>query len=144
MKSFASSSFFRVFDMLLSAANPGMKQSQWTIDGVDCGHERHSFSGPTHGFAIEIFTLTRPGKRGWSLMVVKEFWWSGKQMDAGRMPHWAKLTSGQRADVFAWFRAQELSLEQRLAAGTDRHWDARPTNRNAGARSCRRVFTAPQ
>jgi hypothetical protein len=123
MKSFASPSFFRVFDQLLSSANPGMKLSRWTIDGVDCEHERHSFSGPRHGFAIEIFTLARPGKGGWSLMVVKEFWWAGEEKDAGRMPHWAKLTSGQRADVFAWFRAQEISVEHRLAAETARRRD---------------------
>lgn len=124
MKSFASPSFFRVFELLLSTTNSGLKQPQWTIEGVECEYERHSFSGPNHGFAIEIVTLTRHGKRGWSLMVVKEFWWAGKQKDAGRMPHWAKLTSGQRADVFAWFRAQELSLEQRLILETGRHHSA--------------------
>jgi hypothetical protein len=117
MKSFASPSFFRLFDLILSATNPGMKQSHWTIDGVDCECERHSFNGPRYGFAIEIFTLARPGKRGWSLMVVKEFWYAGKVKDAGRMPHWAKLTGGQRADVFAWFRSQEVTAEGRLTTG---------------------------
>jgi hypothetical protein len=120
MKNLASPSFFRVFDMLLSAANPGLKQARWNIDGVECEHERHSFNGPRYGFAIEIVTLTRPGKRGWSLVVVKEFWYFGKDHDTGRMPHWAKLTSGERTDVLAWFRAQELALEQRLAAETGR------------------------
>ena len=114
MKSFASPSFFRAFELLLSATNPGMKQSHWTIDGVDCEYDRHSFNGPRYGFAVEIFSLALPGKRGWSLMVVKEFWYAGKVKDAGRMPHWAKLTGGQRADVFSWFRNQEVTLEQRL------------------------------
>jgi hypothetical protein len=118
MKSFASPSFFRAFDLLLSNTNPGAKLPYWTVDGVECEHERYSFTGPRHGFAIEIFTLTQPGKRGWSLMVVKEFWWAGKEKDAGRMPHWAKLTQGEREDVFAWFRSQELSQEHRLEAET--------------------------
>jgi hypothetical protein len=115
MKTFASASFFRVFELLLNSTNPGLKQRRWTIDGVECEYERHSFNGPRHGFAIEIFTLTREGKRGWSLMIVKEFWYAGKEYDAGRMPHWAKLTSGRREDVFAWLRNQEVSVEQRLA-----------------------------
>jgi hypothetical protein len=113
MKSFASPSFFRLFDLLLSSTNPGLKLSRWSIEGVECERDRHSFSGPKYGITIEIFTLTRPGKRGWSLMVVKEYWWAGKDMDAMRMPHWAKLNAGQRADVFAWLRRQELALEER-------------------------------
>ncbi|MFY9641663.1 MAG: hypothetical protein WCD20_13330 [Rhodomicrobium sp.] len=128
MKSFASPSFFRVFDLLLSSANPGMKLSRWTMDGVECDHVRHSFSGPMHGFVIEIFTLTHPGKRGWSLMVVKEFWYAGKDHDTGRMPHWAKLTGGDRANVLSWFRKQEASIEQRLAPESDRLRDGPSTN----------------
>jgi hypothetical protein len=116
MKTFASPSFFRVFDLLVGDTNPGFKQSRWSADGVDFERERHNFSGPRHEFTIEIFTLTKAGKRGWSLMVVKDYWWAGKESDAGRMPHWAKLKDGQRADVFAWFRDQELLLEQRLSA----------------------------
>ena len=124
MKSFASPSFFRVFDMLLSATNPGLKQRRWIIDGVECEHERYSFNGPRHGFAIEIFSLTRQGKRGWSLMVVKEFWYAGKDYDAARMPHWAKLTAGQREDVFGWFKAQEHALGQQLTAESGRMGDS--------------------
>jgi len=47
-------------------------------------------------------------------MVVKEYWWAGKEMDAMRMPHWAKLNAGQRTDVFAWLRSRELALEERF------------------------------
>ncbi len=114
MKTFASPSFFRAFDLLLSETNPGLKQSRWSGGGVEFERERHNFIGPGHEFTIEIFTLTKPGRRGWSLMVVKEYWWVGKESDAGRMPHWAKLKEGERADVLAWFRNRELLLEQRL------------------------------
>ena len=74
MKSFAHPSFFRLFDLLLSLTNPGLKRSHWTHDGVQFERERHSVTGPRHGLAIEIFTLTRSGRHGWSLMVVKEYW----------------------------------------------------------------------
>jgi hypothetical protein len=110
MKSFASPSFFRLFDMLTSTTNPGFKHARWSFDGVDCEHERHSFTGRAHGFAIETFTLTRPGRRGWSLLVVKEFWWMGEASDAARITRWARPAGGRRGDIIAWLRAQESTL----------------------------------
>lgn len=110
MKSFASPSFFRLFGMLMSASNPGFKQTRWSFDGVDCEHERHSFTGRAHGFAVETFTLTRPGRRGWSLLVVKEFWWVGEASDAARITQWARPTSGRRSDIIGWLRAQETGF----------------------------------
>ena len=82
MKSFAHPSFFRLFDLLLSLTNPGLKRSHWTHDGVDFERERHSVMGPKHGLAIEIFTLRHAGRRGWSLMVTKEYWWAGEESKA--------------------------------------------------------------
>lgn len=73
MKNFVSPSFFRLFDLLMSIHNPGLKQSHWTLDGVEYARERHSYSGPTNGFVFEAFTLTRSGRRGWMLVVVKEY-----------------------------------------------------------------------
>ena len=109
MKSLAHASFFRAFDLLLGATNPGLKLSSWSHDGVAWERERHSFSGPRHGLTIEIVTLTRPGKRGWSLMIVKEYWWVGQQSRAVKSLRWAKPVSGQRADILTWFRAQEAA-----------------------------------
>ena len=62
--------------------------------------------------------MTKPGKRGWSLIVVKEYWWAGREKDAMRMPHWAKLNSGQRSDVLEWFHFQERALEVKLSSHT--------------------------
>ena len=56
MKSFASPSFFRVFDLLLSSTNPGLKLSRWSIEGVECERDRHSFNSPKYGLTIEVFT----------------------------------------------------------------------------------------
>jgi hypothetical protein len=117
MKSMAQPSFFRVFDLLLGATNPGQKSSSWTHDGVSGQRERHSFAGPLHGHAIEIVTLCRPGKRGWSVMVVKEYWWVGKQSKAVKALRWAKPIEGQRSDIMSWFRAQEAALDRQLKAG---------------------------
>jgi len=67
VKTLASRSFFHTFDLLLAAANPSLTLSSWSQDGVACARERHSF-------AVEVVTMTRPGREGWTLMVLKEFW----------------------------------------------------------------------
>jgi hypothetical protein len=112
MKSFASPSFFRLFDLLLSATNPGLKLTCWAYDGVAFERERHSFTGPKHAVTIEIFTLTRAGRRGWSLMVTKEYWWAGAESRAFKNLRWARPLSGQRGDLLNWLRTQEAALER--------------------------------
>lgn len=117
MKSLARPSFFRVFDVLLGLGNPGMKLSSWTHDGIAWERERHAFSGSKHGLTIEIFTLTRSGKRGWSVMIVKEFWWVGDAAKAVKSARWAKPIDGQRNDILNWFRGQEASLGRHHVIG---------------------------
>lgn len=112
MKNFTSPSFFRLFDLLMSTHNPGFKRSKWTLDGVDCGRERHSFTGQQYGFSVEIFTFSRVGKRGWTLMIVKEHWWIGEDGKGTKALRWARPTSGRRNDIIAWFREQEAILER--------------------------------
>jgi hypothetical protein len=117
MKSLARPSFFRVFDLLLGTTNPGLKLSSWTYNGIAWERERHSFTGATHGQTIEIVTVTKPGKRGWSVMIVKEYWWAGKESKALKALRWAKPIAGQRSDIMTWFRAQEAALDRRMAGG---------------------------
>jgi len=112
MKSFARPSFFRVFDLLVSSTNPQLRLTRWTHDGVEFERERHSFSGPKHGLTIEIITLTRTGRRGWSLMVTKEYWWAGAESRAFKNLRWARPLGGLRSDILAWMRAQEAALER--------------------------------
>jgi hypothetical protein len=114
MKTFASPSFFRTFDLLLAKTNPGLKRSDWIHDGVGWERERHSFGGRTHGFAVEVTTMTRSGRQGWTLMVVKEFWWMGNQGKELRSSRWAQLLSGRRNDALGWMREQASALERAL------------------------------
>jgi hypothetical protein len=116
MKSFAGASFFRLFDLLLSESNPGLKSARWTFEGVEFERERHSFNGPKHGLVLEIFTLTRQGRRGWSVMVIKEYWWAGAESRALKNLRWARPTSGSRSDIMSWLRAQEAALERASGA----------------------------
>ena len=110
VKSFAHPSFFRLFDLLLSLTNPGLKRSHWTHDGVQFERERHSVTGPRHGLAIEIFTLTRSGRRGWSLMVIKEYWWAGEESKALKNLRWARPTKRPARDILSWLRAQDAKI----------------------------------
>jgi hypothetical protein len=114
MKNFASPSFFRTFDLLLGATNPGSKLTHWTYDGVEWARDRYSTTGRTHGFVIEIMTLTRAGRHGWCLMVTKEHWWAGEATEAIRSGRWARPVSGRRKDIIEWFRKQELEIDRAL------------------------------
>jgi len=112
MKNFASPSFFRLFDMMLGNSNPGLKLAQWTLDEVDWVRDRYSVTGPAHGLVIEIFTLTRKGRRGWSLMVVKEHWWAGSETEAIKSTRWARPICARRSDIIEWLRQHELDLDR--------------------------------
>jgi hypothetical protein len=111
VKTLASRSFFRTFDLLLATANPSTMPSCWSEDGVACTRERHSFGGGAYNFTVEVVTMTRPGRQGWTLMVVKEFWWTGDREKDLRSTRWAQLLSGRRNDVIAWMRKQEERLD---------------------------------
>jgi hypothetical protein len=119
VRSLARPSFFRMFDLLVSTSNPGMKRTRWTHDGVGFERERHSFTSSRHGIVIEIFTLTRGGRHGWSLMVTKEYWWAGPDAAPFKNLRWARPLSGQRSDLFTWLRVQEAALERALSVEMD-------------------------
>jgi hypothetical protein len=110
-----------MFDLLISSSNPGMKRTRWTHAGVEFERERHSFTSPRHGLVIEIFTLIRPGRRGWSLMVTKEYWWAGPEAKPFKNLRWARPLGGERKDLFDWLRAQEAELDRALSLEMDRH-----------------------
>jgi hypothetical protein len=123
MRTLGDPSFFRLFDLLTSLTNRGLKRSHWMHDGVEFERVRHSVTGPKHGLAIDILTLTRPGRRGWSLMVIKEYWWAGEESKPLKNLRWARLTGGQRSDILSWLRAQEARIgrEKLSLEGSERH-----------------------
>lgn len=120
MKNLARPSFFCFFDLLLGTTNPGLKRSRWTFEGVGLTRERHNFTGSAYGFTFEIFRMDRPGRRGWSLMVVKEYWWIGEEVKTAKTTHWARPLAGKRSDIMAWLRAQEAELERSINLRSDR------------------------
>jgi hypothetical protein len=135
MKNFTHPSLFRVVDLLVSLTNPGLRRSAWTHDGVDFCRERHTFNGPSHGLAIDIFRLAHSGRRGWSLMVVKEYWWSGEESNPLKSIRWARPIGGQRNDILAWLREQEPKLEAASRATRPERCDRELASATFGARN---------
>jgi hypothetical protein len=109
MKRLGDNSFFHFFDRMVLSHDPTLELDRWSVDSVTWTRERHSFTGQTHSFIMEVFTGIYPGHGGWSLMVVQEHWWNGTQKRSHR---WVLLTSGHRADAMAWLKKQEKSFKQ--------------------------------
>jgi hypothetical protein len=119
MKNFASPSFYRTFDLLLSTINSGAKSAHWTHDGVEWMRDRYSMSGHRHGIIIKIYTPTRPGRRGWSLMVIKENWWAGNKSETIKTSRCAARPAGGAAISWNGFasRSSTWSVAQRQVRG---------------------------
>jgi len=103
-------SFFRIVDRLLSAGTGRTPKTRWSIDGVEWQRERHSYSGATHGFTIEVTTGNRLERPGWTLRVVKEYWRDGRG-GSTRDLQWAHVEDGGRAEIIEWLKRQERALE---------------------------------
>lgn len=101
-----------MFDLLVGTSNLGLELDQRTIDEVRIERERHSFSGRSHCFAIEVYLLSRSGRQSWTLMVTKEYWWDGGHKHAIKTFRWSQPTHGSRRDILTWLRAQEITLQR--------------------------------
>lgn len=113
MKSLSDAAFFRVFDALLGAGNPGLKRASWDFASVHWERERLSASRAAYSHVHEIFMLVHAGRPKWTLMVVKEYWWGAKEGEVLRSVRWTRPMNGRRADILAWFRNQEQTMETR-------------------------------
>ena len=78
--------------------------------GVEWQRERHSYAGAGHGFTVEVTTGRRSGTAPWTMLVVKEYWRSGRGEEL-KSHQWAHIEAGRRADVVAWLERQERRLE---------------------------------
>lgn len=120
MKNLASTSFFRLFDRVVRPADPVDASPRWTLEGVDWARARHTYTGADYSFAVDLITGAKGGKKGWSLMVVREGWWSGRKPDPIKTRQWAHLNSGSRAEALAWLQARDAASRALLDAAADR------------------------
>jgi hypothetical protein len=106
MKRIGDASFFRIVDRLFGAGAPRGQTARWSLDGVEWQRERHSFSGISHGFIVEVTTgISR--RPAWTLIIVKEYWQKGEAGEGFKSQQWAHLVAGRRADAVAWLKRQE-------------------------------------
>ena len=107
MKSLSDASFFHLFGRLVARGRVPVSAGRWRFGGAVWESARHSFTGAGHGFVAEV---TAVEGEGWSLLVVKEYWWAGGKDDALRNQRWAKAAKGKPDAVLAWLRRQEKAL----------------------------------
>ncbi|MFQ5562395.1 MAG: hypothetical protein ACE5FO_02385 [Parvularculaceae bacterium] len=112
MKSLADASFFRAFDALADAGNPGLKKNLWDFAGAQWRRDRYSLSGPEFTVVIEAFMIRHTSRPCWKLLVAKEHWW-GEDREIVKSVRWARPIAGIRADVLAWFRKLEQEVLER-------------------------------
>ncbi len=110
MKRIGDASFFRIVDQLLAFDATRATVAQWTIDAVEWRRERHSYSGSTYGFSVEVTTATKSPPAGWVLMVVKEYW-RASDGESTRTAQWAHIEKGSRSEIVAWLENQKRRLE---------------------------------
>jgi len=102
--------FFNLFALVAASTNADRTRDDWVVDRVHWIRERVSHGGPHWALRIEIYTLHREGRAGWTLLVGRETWWQGGRTDAFRNGHWVHLSRGARGDVLKWFEAREREL----------------------------------
>ena len=107
MKTLSDAAFFRKFDLLLDAGNPGLKLQSWTFADTNWRRERHSFTGGEYSFVVEVFTILHETRPKWKLIVTKEYWWGADKTDVLKNQRWSRPAQGRRADMLAWFKKQD-------------------------------------
>jgi hypothetical protein len=110
MRSLADRSFSLLFEAIVRQGNAGSSLDSWNANGVSWNRTRHNFAGRHYGFAIEVFIASCPGRNGWSLVVVKEHWWSGRHRDIVKSQYWSKQTSGKRNALMSWLNERKREL----------------------------------
>ena len=111
VRSFADRSFFMLFEAIVRRDNPQLALDTWTAHGVEWERARHSFAERRYGYTYDVFVAVRPGRTGWSLIVVKEHWWAGRHGDVVKSQYWAKPLKGARPAIVAWLAEQKRLLE---------------------------------
>jgi hypothetical protein len=96
--------------MLLGEAGQDLRRTNWKHRGVNWVHERHSFNGAQFSFGLDQYIISKPNPNGWSLLVVKEHWWSSPEEKILRSTQWAKPIMGSHARIRDWFLIEEKRI----------------------------------
>ncbi len=132
-------------ELLIDHSVGHIGRHEWSVRGVDCRRERHSYSAPAYSFDLDILNVrAKGGAEGrWELFIIGEFWRSADRASM-HSPKWLKLVAGKPTDVLKWLaiftssRAAEATSKAHLAACAPRdpeqdallRWRAGETRRN--------------
>jgi hypothetical protein len=78
---------------------------EWSVRGVDCRRERHTYSASAYSFDLDVLSVrARGGAEGrWELFIITEFWRDAHD-DNMHSPKWLKLVTGKPTDVLKWIK----------------------------------------
>lgn len=108
--SFNDAQFANRFSRVYIATNPGMKLSQWEVNGVSWHRDRHSYYGQAYAFRCDAHTLVYKGRKPWAILYVDETWWDEAAKNVVRSNHWGRQLNGSKIDAHSWFKMQEDAL----------------------------------
>ena len=96
----------RDIEFLVTDPKGRLGRHEWSVFGVDCRRDRHSYNAPLYSFDLDILHVREAGRseRRWELFIVTEHWHAadGSSMHS---PKWLKLVSGKSSDVLKWISA---------------------------------------
>jgi len=92
-------------ELLIDDSMGHIAQHEWSVRGVDCRRERHSYSAPAYSFDLDILNVRAKGAADgrWELFIISEFWRSADRASI-HSPKWLKLIAGKPTDVLKWIK----------------------------------------
>jgi hypothetical protein len=78
------------------------------LAGATWSRNRHGHYGPDYSLTTDVTLVSREGREGWKLMVVRDAWWIEDGRDPIKSREWLQLMSGKRASVLSYFNAFEM------------------------------------
>jgi len=104
--------FFTVCENLVAASRPLRDCGDWELKGVRCHLQRQSSWDAHSSHQIEVLRFHRPGRAGWTLLLVHEIWWGEKRDKAIRNARWVHQVDGSRHDALRWFSERNSEFER--------------------------------
>ncbi len=92
-------------ELLIDDSMGHIGRHEWSVNGVECRRERHSYSASAYSFDLNILNVrAKGGAEGrWELFIISEFWRSADRASI-HSPKWLKLVAGKPSDVLRWIK----------------------------------------
>ncbi len=93
-------------ELLIDNSVGHIGRHEWTVRGVDCRRERHSYSAPAYSFDLDVLNVRAKGaaEDRWELFIIITEFWRSSDRASVHSPKWLKLVAGKPTDVLKWIR----------------------------------------